>query len=55
VTWNGEQGVVHVRGEEWRARSGKPLTPGQTVRVAARQDLTLIVEPETQALPKPQG
>jgi len=51
VSWNGNQGFVHVQGEDWQARSDAPLAPGQTVRVAARRDLTLIVEPDTQATP----
>jgi membrane-bound serine protease (ClpP class) len=51
VSWNGNQGFVHVQGEDWQARSDAPLAPGQTVRVAARRDLTLIVEPDTQAKP----
>jgi len=55
VTWNGNQGFVHVHGEDWQARSDASLAPGQAVRVAARQDLTLIVEPEPQASPRSQG
>jgi len=51
VQWDGHQGFVHIQGEDWQARSEAPLSPGQTVRVAAREDLTLIVEPETQAPP----
>jgi membrane-bound serine protease (ClpP class) len=51
VTWDGNQGLVHVQGEDWQARSEAPLAPGQAVRVAARRDLTLIVEPDTQATP----
>jgi len=51
VTWDGNQGFVHVQGEDWQARSDASLAPGQGVRVAARRDLTLIVEPDTQAKP----
>jgi len=51
VSWNGSQGFVHVQGEDWQAQSDAPLAPGQEVRVAARRDLTLIVEPDTQAKP----
>jgi membrane-bound serine protease (ClpP class) len=49
VTWTGNSGFVHLHGEDWQAQSEAPLTPGQTVRVTARRDLTLIVEPDTPA------
>jgi membrane-bound serine protease (ClpP class) len=45
VRWDGRQGLVHVHGEDWQARSDAPLTTGQAVRVTAREDLTLIVIP----------
>ncbi|MDP2215590.1 nodulation protein NfeD [Phenylobacterium sp.] len=47
--WNGDQGYVHAQGEDWHARSAVPLTPGQPVRIAARDGLTLTVEPENPA------
>jgi membrane-bound serine protease (ClpP class) len=47
VSWNGGEGQVHVQGERWHARSDAALSAGQNVRVVARRDLTLIVEPET--------
>lgn len=40
-----ERGWVQVQGERWQARSNVPLTRGQRVRVAARDGLTLVVEP----------
>lgn len=47
--WQGETGQVHVHGESWQARSAAALQVGQNVRVVARKDLALIVEP----LPSP--
>ena len=38
-------GRVHAHGETWRAYSNTPLKRGQKIKVAARKDLTLIVEP----------
>jgi membrane-bound serine protease (ClpP class) len=46
VSWSGDGGVVRLQGEDWRARGAGPLAPGQRVRVAAREGLALIVEPE---------
>jgi membrane-bound serine protease (ClpP class) len=49
VDWPGAQssvqGSVRVQGEIWAARSGRPLNPGDSVRVVGRDRLTLIVEP----------
>jgi membrane-bound serine protease (ClpP class) len=39
-------GRVRVRGEIWSARGDAPLEPGDRVRVAAVEGLTLRVEPE---------
>ena len=39
-------GRVRVRGEIWRARGGEGRGEGETVRVAAVDGLTLVVEPE---------
>ncbi|MPZ54919.1 MAG: nodulation protein NfeD [Rhizobiales bacterium] len=55
VRWDGKQGLVHVHGEDWQARADAPLGAGQSVRVVARQNLTLIVEPEAQTPPQPRG
>jgi len=38
-------GHVRVRGELWRAHSSAPVPPGETVRIAAMDGLTLEVEP----------
>lgn len=46
VSWSGERGLVSLQGEDWQARSSGPLAPGQRVRVAGREGLALIVEPE---------
>jgi membrane-bound serine protease (ClpP class) len=46
LTWAGQEGEVWVHGERWQARAAAPLTPGQRVRVAARNRLVLMVEPE---------
>ncbi len=39
-------GQVRVQGELWRAQCGHGASPGETVRVVGRDDLTLLVEPE---------
>lgn len=39
------EGWAHVHGEQWRVRSKVPLKRGDRVRVRARHDLTLDVEP----------
>jgi membrane-bound serine protease (ClpP class) len=46
VSWSGEHGLVRLQGEDWQARAPTPLAPGQLVRVAGRDGLALIVEPE---------
>lgn len=40
------EGWAHLHGEQWRVRSSVPLKRGSTVRVRARNGLTLDVEPE---------
>lgn len=45
LSWSGERGLVQVAGEDWQARGGASLAPGQAVRVAGRDGLALIVEP----------
>ncbi|MBU1263639.1 MAG: nodulation protein NfeD [Gammaproteobacteria bacterium] len=40
------EGWAHVHGEQWRVRSNLPLKRGDRVRVRARHDLTLDVEPD---------
>jgi membrane-bound serine protease (ClpP class) len=42
--WNGKEGWVIVEGERWRARSEKPLSPGDKVRVLEIDGLVLVVK-----------
>ena len=44
--WRHGKGQVFVNGETWKARpvSASPLNPGDRVRVAGRDGLTLLVE-----------
>jgi len=46
VAWSGDRGLVSLQGEDWQARAAGPLAPGQNVRVAGRDGLALIVEPD---------
>ena len=39
VDWRGDEGHVHVHGEQWHALSNQPLSPGQSVRVIERNGL----------------
>ncbi|MDX9999283.1 MAG: nodulation protein NfeD [Phenylobacterium sp.] len=45
LSWAGGEGFVRLEGESWRARSARPLAPGQSARVTARDGLTVVVEP----------
>jgi membrane-bound serine protease (ClpP class) len=45
LSWSGGSGTVLVHGERWRARATTPPAVGSHVRVVARKDLTLMVEP----------
>ena len=38
-------GSIYVGGEEWTARSDKPIREGQYARVIGRDGLVLVVEP----------
>ena len=40
-----DHGTVRLRGESWRARSTRPISVGERVRVARVEGLTLTVEP----------
>ena len=42
--WDGKEGWVIVEGERWRARSDKPLTRGERVRVIEIDGLVLVVK-----------
>jgi membrane-bound serine protease (ClpP class) len=39
------EGMVRVRGEDWRARSEAGVSAGHRIRVVGRDQLTLLVEP----------
>ena len=39
------EGTIHVDGEDWTAKSSKPVKTGQMVKVVGRNGLILIVEP----------
>lgn len=45
IEWSGENGNIRIHGEVWAARASAALKPGDVVRVASRDGLTLIVEP----------
>lgn len=45
LAWSGKAGTVLVHGERWQALAKAPAEPGTTVRVTARDGLTLTVEP----------
>ena len=45
LDWQDTQGHVLAHGERWQARASAPLSPGQPVRVTARDGLILIVAP----------
>jgi membrane-bound serine protease (ClpP class) len=40
------EGRVKFRGEVWKARASEPIEAGESVRIAAVDGLTLLVEPE---------
>jgi membrane-bound serine protease (ClpP class) len=44
--WSGEEGLVWLQGERWRAVAARPLEAGQKVRVVGRDGLTLVLEPD---------
>jgi len=44
VAWSGGEGEVLALGERWHARADTALSAGQSVRVVAREGLTLKVE-----------
>lgn len=41
----GDPSRARVHGESWRVRANRPLQPGERVRVAGRDGLTLFVQP----------
>ncbi|MEL6372150.1 MAG: nodulation protein NfeD [Pseudomonadota bacterium] len=42
--WEGREGWVIVEGERWRARSDRPLNPGDKIRVVEIDGLILVVK-----------
>ena len=42
--WDGKNGWVIVEGERWRARSERPLSPGDKIRVVEVDGLVLVVK-----------
>lgn len=46
IDWSGNAGNIRIRGEVWAARGDGSLKPGDNVKVASRDGLTLVVEPE---------
>lgn len=40
------EGSVHLRGENWTARSERPIARGEGVKVTGRKGLVLLVEPD---------
>ena len=42
-------GRVRVRGEDWAARSNRPIRAGEAARIVGLDGLTLIVEPNTKS------
>jgi membrane-bound serine protease (ClpP class) len=42
--WEGKEGWVIIQGERWRARSDKPLKPGDRVRVTEVDGLVVVVK-----------
>ncbi len=42
--WDGKEGWVIVEGERWQARSDKPLSPGDKIRVLEIDGLVLVVK-----------
>jgi len=44
VSWDGEQGLVRIAGEIWRARADAPIAAGALIRVVKRDGLVLRVQ-----------
>ena len=47
VDWQGARGRVRVMGELWNARAAAPLAPGDLIRIAQVDGLTLVVEKDS--------
>ena len=46
IDWSGDSGNIRIRGEVWAARGNAAFKPGDGVKVASRDGLTLVVEPD---------
>jgi membrane-bound serine protease (ClpP class) len=46
IDWSGDAGKIRIRGEVWAARGNSAFKPGDAVKVASRDGLTLVIEPE---------
>jgi membrane-bound serine protease (ClpP class) len=46
IDWSGDAGKIRIRGEVWAARGNSTFKPGDAVKVASRDGLTLVIEPE---------
>jgi membrane-bound serine protease (ClpP class) len=44
LAWHESSGTVLVQGERWQARAQQPLTPGEKIKVIARDGLVLTVD-----------
>lgn len=51
VDWQDHAGRVRLRGELWFAHADRAFRPGDVVRVARRDGLKLLVEPERKGIP----
>jgi membrane-bound serine protease (ClpP class) len=51
VDWQDHAGRVTLRGELWAARADRVLRPGDAVRIARRDGLKLVVEPDREGTP----
>jgi len=55
IEFGAGEGWAIVAGERWRVRAGMPLHPGQRIRIAAVEGLTLEVSPSPEVVPISQG
>ena len=46
IDWSGDRGNIRIRGEIWAARGNAAFKPGDNVKVASRDGLTLVIERE---------
>ena len=46
IDWSGDRGNIRIHGEIWAARGNAAFKPGDNVKVASRDGLTLVIERE---------